>query len=216
MTLELKNISCERGTRQLFEKLNVSVSAGKVLHVRGENGSGKSSLLKIIALLNHSQKGEVFWQGENVAHYPEKYFENLLYLGHKGAINLQMNAVQNLTWYQNIQGQGDVSSTQQYEQAFKTLGLYGFEDIPVRHLSAGQKRKVLLARLILQNKKLWLLDEPFVSLDKPSIEILEVLMNRHLDQGGLIVFSSHQEVSIEQDKLVILNLEDFQPAGGVI
>jgi len=209
MTLELKNITCERGNRQLFEKLEFALAVGHAIHIRGENGSGKSSLLKIIALLNHPQQGEIFWQGESVYKFPESYVDELLYLGHKGGINLQLTAVQNLNWYLAIQGKADSACNEQYSDVFKLLGLYGFEDIPARQLSAGQRRKILLARLILQEKKIWLLDEPLVSLDSQTIKTLEDLMNRHLEQGGLIIFSSHQDIKLAVDKLAELHLEQF-------
>lgn len=212
MTLKVKNISCERGGKLLFEKLGFSLEAGRALHVRGENGSGKSSLFKIIALLNRPLDGDIIWENKSVLEESQHYFDNLLYVGHKNAINLQLTAVQNLLWYASIHSEDEGSDliSERSNHAFKLLGLYGLEDIPAKHLSAGQRRKILLARLILQNKKLWLLDEPFASLDSQSIEILQSLMSSHLAQGGLIVFSSHQEVKMDRHNPGILNLQQFQ------
>ncbi len=213
--LEVKEITVERGGRLLFEDLSFLLKQGEALHICGVNGSGKSSLIKVLTGLAFPLKGSVNWQGEKIEYVREAYCSKMLFIGHKAGINRSMTAEQNLDWYCALHG---FSETAQHKKiaAFKYFGLYGFEDIASGKLSAGQQRRIVLCRLMLDKKPLWILDEPLVSLDAAGVSALESLMQTHLDNGGMIVFTSHQALNLDAScvKQVHLVCSDLQSERG--
>lgn len=182
MLLEVSQLSCQKGERTLFEKLSFSVDAGQAVQVTGENGAGKTSLLRIVVGLSQAATGTVKITKENAA---------LIFQGHKAGLNDNLSALENLRfWCQQRDIQVDTSSIM---QTLEHLGLGLLEDLPVKSLSAGQQRRVGLARLWLhQQAKLWVLDEPFTALDVNLIAALEEKMQSFVAQGGAILFTSHQ------------------------
>lgn len=205
--LHVKSISCTRGYRDLFTDLDFQLSAGQVLRVEGQNGSGKTSLLRIMSGLAQPLEGEVLWQGQKIHHAESDYFENLLFVGHRAGIKFELTPIENLCMAKSLNG----SKTENgIEEALYQVGLYGFEDIPCARLSAGQKRRVALAQLFLTNAKCWILDEPYTSLDVAAVAMLEELFAQHVNAGGMLVITSHQPVTVqagEQRRLVLPNTE---------
>lgn len=192
--LSAHGLRCVRGERQLFAQLNLAVDAGQWLHVRGENGAGKTSLLRLLAGLAHPAEGEIRWCGQPV-HQPESlYRRELLYFGHQGAVKEDLSALENLSFAAAMDG---VALPQaQALAALYRVGLRGREDLPIRVLSAGQKRRVMLARLATRSAKLWVLDEPFTALDTKAVDLLATLITEHLANGGMAVLTSHQAMPI--------------------
>lgn len=203
--LSTHNLACTRGYRDLFADLNWQLQPGEWLRVEGKNGSGKTSLLRILAGLAQPVDGEVRWNGLPVRHSESGYFENLLYIGHKPGIKYELSAVENLHMCRALFGS---RSENGIAEALYQVGLQGFEDLPAQQLSAGQKRRVALAQLFLSKAKLWILDEPFTSLDVAAVALLEQVFIRHLQTGGLLVLTSHQPVSLAGCRSQCLLLPD--------
>jgi len=205
--LHIKSISCTRGYRDLFTDLDFQLCPGQVLRVEGKNGSGKTSLLRIMAGLAQPLEGEVRWQGRKIHHVESDYLENLLFLGHRAAIKYELTPLENLCMAKSLHG----SKTENgIEEALYQVGLFGFEDIPCGQLSAGQKRRVALAQLFLTRAKCWILDEPYTSLDVTAVAMLENLFDLHINSGGMLVITSHQPVTLqagEQHRLVLPKTE---------
>jgi len=191
--LTTQSISCTRGYRELFQNLSFALQAGQVLRVEGENGSGKTSLLRILAGLAQPAEGEVLWNDLPVRHADNDYFQQMLYLGHKAAIKFELTPRENLCMHQALHGHAQAG---EIDAALEKIGLYGFEDIVCANLSAGQKRRVALAQLLLTRATLWILDEPYTSLDVDAVKMLEAIFAEHVAAGGMIIMTSHQPVSI--------------------
>lgn len=192
--LEARAITCVRGDRELFSRLDLQVSAGECLHIRGENGVGKTSLLRLLTGLAPPESGEVLWNGVPIKKESSEYHSKLLFLGHRDALKEDLTALENLRMYAAIDGI-DLSDV----EAFSTLwrfGLKGREDLPVNCLSAGQKKRVLMARMLTRRAQVWILDEPFNALDTQAVLELQSLIGQHLEGNGLVVLTSHQPLAI--------------------
>ncbi|OWS69361.1 heme ABC exporter ATP-binding protein CcmA [Polynucleobacter aenigmaticus] len=192
--LEARAITCVRGDRELFSRLDLQVSAGECLHIRGENGVGKTSLLRLLTGLAPPESGEVLWNGVPIKKESSEYHSKLLFLGHRDALKEDLTALENLRMYAAIDGI-DLTDV----EAFSTLwrfGLKGREDLPVNCLSAGQKKRVLMARMMTRRAQVWILDEPFNALDTQAVLELQSLIGQHLEGNGLVVLTSHQPLAI--------------------
>ena len=188
------DLTCLRGDRTLFRNLNLHIAAGECLHVRGENGIGKTSLLRLLAGLSEPEVGEVLFADQSIAKDAEEYRQGLLFLGHRDALKDDLTALENLTMYALLDNVPLKS-----EQALANLwrfGLRGREDLPVGCLSAGQKKRVLMARMVARQAQVWILDEPFNALDASACVVLQDLISEHGAQGGITVLTSHQMLSI--------------------
>lgn len=195
--LQLQGISCVKKDRILFENVSAGIAGGELLHLTGPNGAGKTSLLRIIAGLSQAESGDVLWNNEPIAQCRDVFHEQLVYVGHKAGINGHLSAIENLQFW------CDQRNSKPLEEIIRVLGivgLVGVEDIPTKDMSAGQQRRVALARLWLSSGSLWILDEPFTSLDVKGIALLEELIVNHLSNNGLVVMTSHQAVSIAVQK----------------
>ena len=194
LVLEARGLRCVRGERELFTNLHLHVASGNCLHVRGENGVGKTSLLRLLTGLSKPESGGVLWGGQSIALDPVAYHRELLFLGHRDALKEDLTALENLQMYAALD---DASLSQEKVlTSLSRFGLRGRENLPVHCLSAGQKRRVLMARMLTRQAKLWILDEPFNALDIQAVHELQNLIAEHLSAGGLVVLTSHQEVSI--------------------
>jgi len=202
--LEGKDLACERGGRALFSHLGFTLGDGELLQVQGANGSGKTSLLRMVCGLTPAADGEIRWNGTAIAALGEAYRESLLYLGHHNAIQDSLTARENLSATAALSGL--VLSEREAGEALRRIGLRGREDFPTRFLSQGQKRRVALARLMWSKARLWVLDEPFVALDAAALALLAETIAAHLGRGGLAVLTSHQEVAIAGISAQTLNL----------
>ncbi|MDP2168914.1 MAG: cytochrome c biogenesis heme-transporting ATPase CcmA [Rhodocyclaceae bacterium] len=198
--LTATGLSCVRGERRLFAGLDLAVGPGEWLHVQGENGAGKTSLLRILATLSPPAEGEVRWQGEPVEVLAEDYRRAMLFLGHHGAVKEELTPLENLTLAAQLDGFELDEATAL--QALVRFGLRGREDLAVRFLSAGQKRRVLLARLAVRKAALWILDEPFTALDVKAVAMLSGLIEEHLAAGGMAILTSHQSMPLPNGRVL--------------
>jgi heme exporter protein A len=192
--LEARAISCVRGERELFSGLNLQVFAGQCLHVRGENGVGKTSLLRLLTGLASPEAGEILWNGSPIKKDASEYHSQLLFLGHRDALKEDLTALENLRMYAAIDGIA-ISEKDAFASLWR-FGLKGREDLPVNCLSAGQKKRVLMARMLTRRAPVWILDEPFNALDTSAVGELQALIVEHLEGNGLVVLTSHQALSI--------------------
>lgn len=185
-----RNLSCVRGTQTLFTGINLQLDAGQWLYLQGENGAGKTSLLRILAGLTLPAEGEVLWQNTPISQQRSQYHQDLLYIGHHAGLK------EDLTLTENLQAQCRMDGLEVSDAAIRNaltrMGLAKRQHLPARVLSAGQKRRGLLARTMLRPTKLWILDEPFNALDVNAITDVQQLLKAHLANGGLLVLTSHQ------------------------
>ena len=194
--LSVSNLSCARGDRVLFSGANFSVGSGEALYVTGVNGAGKTSFLRLVCGLAAPEFGDVLWNGESVRTLREEFARDLLFLGHAAALKDELSAVENLIVSAAVAG-SEISETQA-RHALRTVGLRGREFLPAKVLSAGQRRKVNLARLHLPSPPaLWVLDEPFTALDVDAISLLAETVVKHLQSGGMLIYTTHQDVKFE-------------------
>jgi heme exporter protein A len=205
MSLSLHDLACTRGSRQLFSGLSLEVRPGQLLRVRGANGAGKTSLLRMLCGLLLPSSGQVQWCGNPLASQREKFGQDLLYLGHAAALKDELSPLENLLDACALGGH--VPTTPAAIAALQGAGLRGHERIPARRLSQGQRRRSALARLALsQNAPLWILDEPFNALDTAANAWLTGLIEAHLENAGMVVLTSHQDLAITAPSLVDLTL----------
>lgn len=196
-----ENLSCIRDDRVLFEALSFAVKEGQVLLLEGQNGSGKTSLLRILCGFRESDEGNIYWRGETIHH---QYYNDMVYVGHLDGIKKELTVQENLRLALALGQPGKLS----IDQALAKVALSGYNDTLVQALSAGQKRRLSLARLLITNNILWILDEPFTSLDKQGISLIESLMAEHCAQGGMIVMTSHHDVNLRAIDVIKIRLSD--------
>ncbi len=197
--LKITELSCQRGYNQLFSGLSFNVNAGDILRITGTNGSGKTSLLKILAGLNTQEQGSISLNKNKVK--SEQYQEEVFYLGHLSALSSELSSIENLKFLTSL---SKTTNSQTLSQALNDVGLKGYEDEYCAKLSAGQKRRVILAGLFVSDAKLWLLDEPFTALDPKGVEIVEQRIKKHSEQGGICIFTTHQDSVLENQRVLAL------------
>lgn len=205
--LEVKNLFCERDERVLFEHLCFKVEAGEVLQIEGQNGSGKTTLLRILCGLSDAYEGEMFWQGSSLDDVREDYYQSMLYVAHLAGVKAALTPEENLNWMMRLSPHLNKLSI---FEALKKVGLYGFEDVPCYTLSAGQQRRVGLARLYLSSAPLWILDEPFTALDKKGVTEKEALIAAHVHAGGTVILTTHHELKIPGKTIRTINLDNVK------
>jgi heme exporter protein A len=203
--LHAKKLTCIREDRLLFDELDFFVNPGDIIQIEGENGSGKTSLLRILAGLSQPYSGDVLYKNENINDVEEEYKEDLLFLGHLVGIKGEMTSIENLSFYFTMHG----LDPERAESSLEHVNLYGFEDALASHLSAGQHRRIALARLLQSQSSLWILDEPFSAIDKAGVKKLEGLFLQHAKNGGAVILTTHQDLSIAKSdfKTITLNYQ---------
>ena len=187
--LHIENLSCLRGENLLFEGLQFDVSEKQLIRITGANGSGKTSLLRIICGLSEAEKGQVLWRNQTI-NQSEQFRNELGYIGHRDGLNNQLTAFENITFYQQLHSQQRIGE-QQFDECLHKLGILHCADRSVYKLSFGQRRRLAFARLLIANKKLWILDEPFTGIDVEGRKLIEMLCDEHLQNSGLIIMTNH-------------------------
>ena len=204
MLLQTRNLSCMRNDRLLFERLDIGLEAGQMLVVEGPNGCGKTSLLRILTGLRLADGGEVLWRGEPIDRLAGDYFEQVNYVGHHDGVKHELSCLENLRLARAM----GVPSQQDLDDVLDRVNLYAYGETEVGSLSAGQKRRLALARLLATDALLWILDEPFTSLDKASMALFSGLFEQHLQRQGVIVMTSHHDISLPAQSLQRLKMGD--------
>jgi len=185
-------LACERDLRLLFENFELRLAGGDMVQISGPNGSGKTSLLRLLAGLMQPTDGQVLLNGQPLTEQRHELARNLLWIGHAAGIKDLLTAEENLSWLCALH---QPAEREAIWQALAAVGLRGFEDVPCHNLSAGQQRRVALARLYLDSPPLWILDEPFTALDKQGVAQLEEHLAGHCERGGLVVLTTHHTLS---------------------
>lgn len=208
--LEAVDLQCVRGERALFSGLGFRLRGGELLRIAGANGSGKTSLLRIVCGLLAPTLGEIRWRGEDIHGLREEFWSQLVYIGHSNAIKDDLTAAENLKIACTLAGSS--ASGERVGAALRRLGLVGCERLPTRVLSQGQRRRVALARLALSEAvPLWILDEPFTALDAAAVDFVQELIAQHVARGAAVVYATHYEAQIAS--AVSLRI-DLGPADG--
>jgi len=197
--LIVNNLSCQRGYKLLFENLSFELNSGEVLKVSGPNGSGKTSLMKILAGLSSFETGSIDYDDTKIN--SERYNLDFLYLGHLAALSPELSCLENLKYTMRL---GNDNLDLDFSDALKKVGLEKFENELVGQLSAGQKKRIALSLLFITQSKVWLLDEPFSALDSKAIKIIETRVEDHCNSGGICILTTHQECNIKNLKEISL------------
>lgn len=201
--LSAKNLTCIREERILFESLNLDIFSGDIIQIEGQNGAGKTSLLRILSGLSTPYDGDVYFKECNIHKAREDFHQNLLYLGHLPGVKGEMSAQENLAFNLALQG----IEPNLAEETLKEVNLLGFEDSLASHLSAGQHRRIALAQLWQTKAPIWILDEPFTAIDKAGVKTIESLLLNHASNGGCVILTTHQELNIPEDRMRKITLE---------
>jgi len=188
------SLTCIRDDRVLFEGLSFNLRPGDLLQIDGANGSGKSSLLRILCGLLWPEEGEVRWSGKDIRDARQEYQADMAYLGHVCGVANELTGLENLAWFARLHSARPGSRPM---DLLASVGLAGFEQTPVRRFSAGQRRRLGLARLLLSPARIWILDEPLTSLDVQGVELVRAMLMAHCGKGGLVILSTHQPILIE-------------------
>jgi heme exporter protein A len=208
-TLEANALECVRGGRKLFQNLCFLLEPGELLEVSGSNGSGKTSLLRMLCGLLSPTAGEIRWQGANIQRLKEDYLKGLAYLGHANGVKAELSVSENLY----ISGclAGSHPSVEKIGATLEQMGLSRSEALPAKTLSQGQQRRLALARLLVSDKALWVLDEPLTALDSVGVRLVQSVLEEHLKGGGMAVLTTHQPLDVGAGKAIRIHLA---PLGG--
>ena len=192
---EAQSLECVRDDRLLFNDLSFTVAESEVLQIEGPNGSGKTSLLRILCGLRLAEAGKVLWRGESILLNREDYYANMVYIGHLPCVKGDLTVVENIRSLLDTRSLslGDI----EIEAALDKVGLASYEDVPGKALSSGQRRRILLAFVELSQAKLWILDEPLTALDVQGVSLMESMIMEHKQSGGSVVFTTHHGMQLE-------------------
>jgi heme exporter protein A len=189
--LKISNLACQRGDRLLFESVNFEISEGQLLHLIGPNGSGKTSLIRLVAGIGRAEQGEVFFQNTAI-HKSENYAKQRLYIAHKDGLKNELSAFENLRFYQNLNG--ETFDSDKLDQSLNKLGILHCAELPAGQLSFGQRRRLAFAKLLVSDCALWILDEPFTGIDIAGRQVVEQIILEHLDQRGAVILTHHNSL----------------------
>ena len=202
--LEVINLTCVRGTRRLFKDLNFSAGEGELVELRGPNGSGKTSLLRILCGLASPAAGEVRWDGQRISSLGEEYSSSVAYLGHQNAVKDELTTLENLRISSAVSGTS--LDKQRAREILERVGLSQQQNLPARVLSAGQRRRLGMTRLLASTAKLWVLDEVLTSLDDRAMNLSREFITDHLGQGGMAIVATHQDLNLSVPRIQRLQL----------
>ncbi len=209
--LRVSHLSCSRGNKPLFADVSFELKAGQALHLEGENGVGKTSLLRIVCGLSPADAGEVCWHDKTIQQNATAFRSSLFYLGHGLSLKEELTAVENLMFDAAVSGR--TLTHPQALLALARMGLRGREHLPLRVMSQGQKRRTALARLLASQAPLWVLDEPFVALDVKAVDGLRGLLAEHVAKGGMVLFTSHQPVTLTCANATSVDVQTYRLKG---
>lgn len=190
--LKVVDLFCERDERTLFDGLAFTLAAGELMQIEGANGSGKTTLLRILSGLSNDFEGEIYWRGKLIEKMKDEFLSSMLYFGHQPGVKGMLTPVENLQWYSAIH---PALSEEKILAALDAVGLKGYEDVPCHSLSAGQNRRVSLARLYMNTATLWILDEPFTAIDKRGVAAKEKWLAGHVAAGGSVILTTHHDLT---------------------
>ena len=202
--LEVRNLACSRGDHRLFSGLSFALHPGQIMQVQGANGSGKTSLLRALCGFLMPDEGDILWSGESIRGLEENYYAEMLYLGHLNAIKDELNALENLRISAGLSG--FELDEKEALSALRRMGLRGRKLLPTKVLSQGQRRRVALARLLVNHAKLWILDEPLTALDVGAVHLIQECIAEHLARGGMVIFTTHQPLQVAGMEMRSLSL----------
>ncbi len=202
--LEVSNLACSRGDHRLFSGLSFALHPGQIMQIQGANGSGKTSLLRTLCGFIIPDEGVISWDGEDVRELDEAYFAEMMYLGHHNAIKDELSGLENLRISAGLSGVE--LSEKEAVAALRRMGLKGRERLPTKVLSQGQRRRVALARLLVSDAKLWILDEPLTALDVGAVALIQELLAEHLMRQGMVIFTTHQPLAVAGMEMRSLSL----------
>jgi heme exporter protein A len=209
--LRVSNLSCSRGNKPLFADVSFELKAGQALHLEGDNGVGKTSLLRIVCGLSPADAGEVCWHDKSIQESTTAFRSSLFYLGHGLSLKEELTALENLMSDAAVSGR--TLSEAQALVALARMGLRGREHLPLRVMSQGQKRRTALARLLASQAPLWVLDEPFVALDVKAVDGLRGFLAEHVANGGMVLFTSHQPVALTSASGISVDVQTYRLRG---
>lgn len=201
--LTVKGLTCIRDDRVLFRNLDFDLEPGQALQIEGPNGSGKTTMLRILCGLSLPTEGDVLWQGQPIEENRAKYMAAMDFIGHAHGIKKELTPLENL---QVAMAMANTRPNRSLESVLEQVGLRGFEDVPAIMLSAGQCRRVALGRLLLSSSLLWILDEPFTALDVQGQAQIESMLVNHVEQGGMVILTSHHPLALKDGMLKTIHL----------
>jgi heme exporter protein A len=204
--LEAHDLKCVKGSTELFSNVHLELQSGEALVVEGSNGSGKTSLLRILCGFNYPADGEITWNGESVEGH-ESYQQQISYIGHASGVKLDLTVIENLVFAQRLVGSDRTEA--EIKEIIRAVGLFKQRNILTRKLSAGQKRRVALARLQLEERQLWILDEPLTALDRDFVTEFEMVLKNHLEQKGMLIVTTHRKLKLPSALMKQINLSSL-------
>ena len=200
--LTVSQLSCERGSRRLFENLDFRVSNGQAMIIKGSNGVGKTSLLRILTGLSHAVEGRVCWNGDDIEAISDDYQRELLYIGHQAAVKTELTVRENLQLLLRFWPSDRFSAAELAD----VIGLRQRLSVLCSRLSAGQLRRVSMARLFISRQTLWVLDEPLTALDVTFIGLIEKRLEEHLQMGGIVILTTHRGINLGSQQAIALEM----------
>ena len=198
------NISFKRNEKYILNNINLSLSKNKIIHLTGKNGVGKTTLLKILTNILKPATGEVFWNGKNIKKNPTKFYKDITFIMDKPTINMSLKVIENILFWSKFFN--SKISNREIDEILKLLVLNNYKDKYANYLSYGEIKKLELSRLIIEQKKLWILDEPYIGLDDKSMDLINQTIKNHLELGGMVILTSHINPGISD--IEVLNLEN--------
>ena len=199
------NLSFKRGQKEIFKELNISLAPKKIIHLKGQNGIGKTTLIKILVSILLPTTGDIYWNGKNIKKNLNKFFSNLTYVMDTQTSKSELTVSENIWFWMKLCS--SKLKSKQLDRVFDLLSLDKYKNTQVNYLSKGEIKKLELFRLVIEQKKLWILDEPFVGLDESTYELINETFKNHIENNGMIFFSSHHYPELQN--MDTINLENY-------